>query len=213
MLLLPSQYAAAPLRDLLHEAGRGRIATDHAFVKAILDRGASVAEEVAAYALDQPEEDRVDLTVDLFHVLRALRHPAAIPFFLDLLHQDDGEAPDHIYEALGELGEAAVEPLLALRETTEGDSKANLAFLLAGLGVKDDRIKAILLERLETEPTDAAINLSLYGDRDLIPAMIERMERIHRIRPLGLQPELHRVLIGEGAQLGLIGGREWLQVA
>ena len=178
MLLLPSQYAAAPLRDLLHEAGRGRIATDHAFVKAILDRGASVAEEVAAYALEQPEEDRVDLTVDLFHVLRALRHPAAIPFFIDLLHQDDGEAPDHIYEALGELGEAAVEPLLALRETAEGESRANLAFLLAGLGVKDERIKKILLERLETEPADAAINLSLYGDRDLIPAMTERMERM-----------------------------------
>lgn len=178
MLLLPSQYSETPLRDLLHEAGRGRIGVDRAFVQALLDRGPEAAAELAAYGLEQPEEDRVDLTVDLFHVLRALRHPAAIPFLIDLLHQDDGEAPDHIYEALGELGEAAVEPLLELREKAEGESRANMEFLLAGLGVKDDRIKQILLERLETDPADAAINLSLYGDKELIPAMAERIAQM-----------------------------------
>lgn len=178
MLLLPSQYPDTPLRDLLHEAGRGRIGVDRALVQAILDRGAEAAAELAAYGLEQPEEDRIDLSVDLFHILRALRHPAALPFLIDLLHQDDGEAPDHIYEALGELGEAAVEPLLELREKAEGESRANMEFLLAGLGVKDERIQRILLERLETEPADAAINLSLYGDKDLIPAMAARIERM-----------------------------------
>jgi HEAT repeat protein len=178
MLLLPSQYADAPLRDLLHEAGRGRIGVDQAFVKAILDRGPEAAAELAAYGLDQPEEDRVDLTVDLFHIFRALRHPAAIPFLIDLLHQDDGEAPDHIYEALGELGEAAVEPLLELREKADEESRGNMEFLLAGLGVQDDRIKQLLLERLETDPADAAINLSLYGDKELIPAIAARLERM-----------------------------------
>jgi hypothetical protein len=178
MLLLPTQYADAPLRDLLHEAGLGRIGVDRALVQAILDRGPRVAAEVAAYALEQPEEDRVDLSVDLFHVLRALRDPAAIPFLINLLHQDDGEAPDEIYEALGELGEAAVEPLLQLRAEAEGESRTNMEFLLAGLGVKDDRIRQILLERLETDPADAAINLSLYGDRELMPAMEARLERM-----------------------------------
>lgn len=179
MLLLPSQYADAPLRDLLHEAGLGRIGVDRAFVQAILDRGpGGAAAEVAAYALEQPEEDRVELSVDLFYILRALRDPAAIPFLIHLLHQDDGEAPDEIYEALGELGEAAVEPLLALREQAEGEQRANLEFLLAGLGVKDDRIRQILLDRLATDPADAAINLSLYGDRELIPAMQERLDRM-----------------------------------
>lgn len=178
MLLLPSQYAAAPLRDLLHEAGRGRIAVDHAFVQSILDRGPSAAPELVAYALEQPEEDRLDLTVDFFHILRGLRHPAAIPFYIELLHEDDGEAPDHIYEALGELGADAVEPLLELRAQADGDAQANMEFLLAGLGVKDERIKALLLARLETDPADAAIHLSLYGDRELMPAMAARLERM-----------------------------------
>lgn len=178
MLLLPDQFAGTPVRDLLHAAGMGRVGMDHAFVKSLLDRGPEAAPEITGYAMDQPEEDKLDLSLDLFHVLRGLRHPAALPFFIALLHQDDGEESDHIYEALGELGQDAVEPLLKIWEESEGDARSNAEFLLAGLGVKDDRIRKILLDRLESDPGDAAIHLSLYGDRSLMPAIENRIKSL-----------------------------------
>lgn len=183
MLLLPDQFAGMPVRDLLHAAGMGRVGVDHAFVKALLDRGPQAAPEIVAYALEQPEEDKLDLSIELFHVLRGLRDPAALPLYINLLQEDDGEAPDHIYEALSELGEAAVEPLLKLWEQSEGDTRSNMEFLLAGVGVKDDRIRKILLDRLETDPTDAAIHISLYGDRSLMPAIEDRIKRLDESAP------------------------------
>ena len=52
MLLLPSQYAAAPLRDLLHEAGRGRIATDRRSWLDALDNPTPAAGQQFEYGFD-----------------------------------------------------------------------------------------------------------------------------------------------------------------
>lgn len=164
MLLTPDRYAETSTEELLTEASLGRIGVDHAWVKALLARDPEeTAAALVAFYLDMDEEIRIDLSAEIFHVLRALRSTAAIPVYVDLLHDADDDDPSDIYEALAELGAAAIEPLLALHAEAGPESQVNLEFLLAGLRVDDPRIDALLDARLASDPADAAINISLYG--------------------------------------------------
>jgi len=165
MLLTPDRYAESTTEELLTEASLGRIGVDHAWVKALLARDPEeTARELVAFYMEMDEEIRIDLSAEIFHVLRALRSTVAIPVYIDLLHDAGDDDPSEIYEALAELGAAAIEPLLELHAAEEGtESQVNLEFLLAGLRVEDPRIEALLEARLAVDPADAAINISLYG--------------------------------------------------
>ena len=164
MLLTPDRYAETTLDELLSEASLGRIGTDHAWVAAILARDPEeTAQALIAFYMDMDEEVRIDLSAEIFHLLRALRSTAGIQVYIDLLHDADDNDPSDIYEALAELGAAAIDPLLALHADAEPEAQSNVEFLLAGLRVDDPRIEALLEARLALDPADAAINISLYG--------------------------------------------------
>jgi hypothetical protein len=164
MLLTPDRYAESSTEELLSEAALGRIGVDHAWIKALLARDPEeTAAEIAAFYDGMDEEVRIDLSAELFHVLRALRSTAAIPVYIDLLHDAGDDDPSEIYEALAELGAAAIEPLLEIHAEAGPESQTNIEFLLAGLRVEDPRIENLLEERLASDPADAAINISLYG--------------------------------------------------
>ena len=83
----------------------------------------------------------------------------------------------------------AVGPLLALYEELGEEQGSDVAFLLAGLRVRDPRVLQILLDRLEYDTGDGAFCLGLYGDPAARP-VLEKM--------LGEVPEseadLHREL-------------------
>lgn len=181
MLLTPDRYAESTLEELLTEASLGRIGVDHAFIGAILARDPEeAARELVTFYLEMDEEIRIDLSAEIFHLLRALRSTAGIPVYVDLLHDSDDDDPSEIYEALAELGAAAIEPLLALHAEAGPESQSNVEFLLAGLRVTDPRIEALLDARLESDPADAAINISLYGQ----PAYKAKLEaRIAALDP------------------------------
>lgn len=176
MLLTRDRYDSTPLGELVREAALGRIGVDHAWIQSILSRD---PEEAASLLVDffngMEEEVRIDLSAEIFHLLRALRQVAAIPVYIELLHDSDDDDPSEIYEALAELGEAAVEPLLAVHAEAGPESQSNIEFLLAGLRVKDPRIDALMEARLESDPDDAAINLSLYGSRAFVPQIEARI--------------------------------------
>jgi hypothetical protein len=176
MLLTPDRYAETTLDELLSEASLGRIGVDHAWIAAILARDPEeAAQALTAFYLEMDEEVRIDLSAEIFHLLRALRSTAAIPVYVDLLHDADDNDPSDIYEALAELGPAAIEPLLALHADAGPESQANVEFLLAGLRVEDPRIDALLEARLASDPADAAINISLYGRAAFRPAVEARI--------------------------------------
>ncbi|MFN0100840.1 MAG: HEAT repeat domain-containing protein [Bryobacteraceae bacterium] len=184
MLLTPDRYAEAPLEELLSEASLGRIGADHAWIGAILARDPEeTAQALTAFYMDMEEEVRIDLSPEIFHLLRALRSTAGIPVYVDLLHDSDDEDPGEIYEALAELGEAAIEPLLALHDEAGPESQANVEFLLAGLRVEDARIDALLQARLASDPADAAINISLYGKAHFRPAVEARIAALDHASP------------------------------
>ncbi len=176
MLLTPDRYAETPLDELLSEASLGRIGVDQAWIGAILARDPEeTAQVLAAFFLEMDEEVRIDLSGEIFHLLRALRSTAAIPVYVELLHDAGDDDPSEIYEALAELGASAIEPLLALHAEAGPESQANVEFLLAGLRVQDPRIEALLHARLASDPADAAINISLYGQAGFKEAIEARI--------------------------------------
>jgi len=169
--LTPDQYAEASITELLDAASRGRVGVDQTLLRSILSRGEGTAEEIAEFFLNVEENWRVDLSADIFHMLRALRSPSAIPVYAELLGDEVEEDPTPIYDALAELGAAAIEPLLKQHAEAGPESQSQIEFLLAGLRVVDDRIGELLKLRLESDPAEAAINMSLYGDKAMRPVL------------------------------------------
>lgn len=176
MILTPDRYAETTLDELLTEAALGRVGVDHAWIAAILAGDPEeTALALAAFYLDMDEEVRIDLSAEIFHLLRAMRSTAGIPVYVELLHDAGEEDPSEIYEALAELGAAAIEPLLELHAEAGPESQSNVEFLLAGLRVQDPRIDALLEARLASDPADAAINISLYGKKEFRTAVEARI--------------------------------------
>ncbi|MBM3784966.1 MAG: hypothetical protein FJW30_11435 [Acidobacteria bacterium] len=174
-MLTADQYNDTPAAELLKAAADGRIGFDQQLIASLLSRGGGTAGEISDYYLANEEEWRVNIGPDVFHVLRALRSTAAIPVYAQLLHEQDDEDPGPIYDALAELGPEAIEPLLLLHAKAGPESQSNIEFLLAGLRVRDERIAALLKARLESDPADGAINISLYGDSELRPLLEARL--------------------------------------
>lgn len=184
MLLTPDRYGEISTVDLLREAAHGRIGFDRALLRELLSREKeATAKSSAGFFLDMEEEVRIDLSAEIFHLLRALRSPEAISVYVELLQDADDEDPSEIYEALAELGADAIEPLLKIHSETGPESQANIEFLLAGLRVRDSRIEALLRARLESEPADGAINVSLYGDQALKAVLEERVASLDASSP------------------------------
>ena len=171
MITSPSQYASASTADLLKESALGRVPFDRRLAQVLIDRAPQSVPDLVHAALDPPKNARMFLSFDIFHLLRHLRTPDAIPVYIDLLHGEDDEDPDEIYEALAELGAHAIEPLLALYREKGPKHGGNAAFLLSSLGTHDPRITTILTDRLAVDPWDAALCLSLYGDPATKPAI------------------------------------------
>ncbi len=78
---------------------------------------------------------------------------------------------DELVQTLLPFGERAVEPLLKLYEELGEEEGSDVAFLLAGLGVRDPRVLAVLLDRLQFDAGDGALCLELYHDPAAKPAL------------------------------------------
>jgi HEAT repeat protein len=178
-MLLPAQYAASPVTALLDEGAPGRLGLDQRWVHAIVDRGPDAVPELIEFGLNPPETARVDLTDDIVAVLRHLKDPRALGFYIELIRREPGEISDDVSMAVPEMGAACVEPLLGIFTDLEEDEAGDLVFLLASLGsygIRDERILAILLDRLEYDMRDGALDLGLYGDPTALPALRKMLE-------------------------------------
>ncbi|HEX8984297.1 MAG TPA: HEAT repeat domain-containing protein, partial [Bryobacteraceae bacterium] len=82
--------------------------------------------------------------------------------------------PDELTEAFVDLGAESVETLLAMR--ADSHDAPDVAFALAGLGVRDQRILDLLLERFRAEPAEGALELGLYGDPAARPELEKALE-------------------------------------
>jgi hypothetical protein len=145
------------------------------------------------FAAEDHADDPVDLDPELLAVFRRLKTPEALPYYLKCLREQVEDADDDLIEGTIALGQTALEPLLKLYEELGEEQGGEVAFILAGLGVRDERVLRILLDRLEYDPTDGGMCLGLYGDPAAIPA-IEKMIGDVPADDTGLRRELQNAI-------------------
>lgn len=179
MLLNPEQYAQAPVYDLLNAASRGEIGLDHRWLHAIVDRGASAVPDTLRFAGEDHSDAPINLEEDLIAILRFLKAPDALPFYVACVRRQPEEVSDELVEALHEIGQPAVEPLLKLYHEFGEENSGDLAFLLSSLRVHDPRILDVLLEHTEFDLADGALCLGLYGDPAAKPKLEQILEELN----------------------------------
>ena len=169
MPLDPTQYANTPAYDLLTAAAQGSIGLDQRWIHALVDDPSGTLPDILRFAMEEHSEDTVNLEADLIAIFRHLRLSDALPFYIETLRRDPLDPPDELFEALVEVGQPALEPLLALYEELGEDIGGEVAFVLAGLRIRDPRILHLLIERLEYDAGEAAFLLEIYADPAGIP--------------------------------------------
>jgi hypothetical protein len=195
----PAAFAQIPVYDLLQAASRGHAALDMRFIEAIVSRGADAVPDLLRFGLDDHENDRVDLEEDLIAIFRHLHTPEAVRYFIACIRRMPEDVPDDIVEGILPFAEEALDPLLALYEELDEGQSSDVAFLLASLGIRDDRILRVLVDRLQFDAADGAFCLGLYGDPGAIPAL--RAMRAEVEKDAELQREIdHAISIIESAE-------------
>lgn len=171
MFLDPDKLLDADPAEILDAAARGHLGLDHRFVHSLLDREDVALPAIVEAAKRDRSADPVDLTPEFIALFRYWKTPQSVPFFVAYIKEDPEQLPDEAVEALVEIGQPALDPLLALYGELDESQSGDVAFVLAHLRVKDERILKLLLERLEYDLSDTALLLSIYGDPAAIPAL------------------------------------------
>jgi len=172
----PGRYGEIPVLELLRAASSGWIGVDKRLVKSILDRGEAAFADVLAFSREifsqeRGQDHRVYIDPLLIDLFRSSPHPEAVDFFMDAIRRQPEDIDDNLIQALLPLGERAVDGLLRLYEELGEEQGSDVAFLLAGLRIRDPRVLALLLDRLEFDAADGAFCLGLYGDAAARPAL------------------------------------------
>src|SRR5579862_111159 len=158
------------VQELLDAAAMGRIGVDRRLLRQIL-AAPDASDAVVQFAGQPTEKHRLDLSPLLVDLFRHFRPAQALDFYLKVIRESPEDIPDELVEAILPFGEKAIAPLIELYEETGEEHGADLAFLLAGLHVRDPRILQLLLDRLEYDAADGAFALGLYGDSAARPAL------------------------------------------
>ena len=174
MVLDPEHFTQYAAYDLLQAAAHGRVGIDRRWLHAIVDQPEKTLPDIVRFAAEDRSEDRVSIEQDLVSIFQYLRAPEGIPFFRELIRANPDDIIDEVVEALVQIGAPAVTPLLELYDQLDKDKSSEVAFLLAGMGVKDPRVLDLLLKRLEFDRNDALFHLEVYHDAAAIPALQER---------------------------------------
>jgi hypothetical protein len=196
LFLDPDKLFEAAPGAILDAAARGHLGLDHRFLHAILDRPAESSPAVLAFSERDRQEDLVDLAAELIAFFRYWKTPEGVPFQISYLKEDPENVPDDLVVALVETGAPALEPLLALYEELDESESGEVAFILANLRVRDERILKLLLERMEYDLSDTLVLLGIYGD-PAAKAAIEAAAQAAR-NDSGLQKEI-------GSTLAMLG--------
>ena len=150
---------------------------DHRFLHALVDQPQAAIPDLLRFAAEDREQDPVNLEAVLLDVFRHLRTPDAMPFYVDRIRRNPLTVPDELVEAVVPLGAGALEPLLGLMQDLGKEDPGDVPFILASLGVRDERIFQTLIRFLDEDVLGAALCLEIYGDRAAIPALEAALTR------------------------------------
>lgn len=162
----------------MQEATQGRIGLDHRLLHALLDDPSKTLSDIVRFGVEEHEDRPIHLDEELLDVLRSLRKPEALPYYIEYIRRDPETIPDSLVDALYPLREQALEPLIELYNSLEEDEAGEVAFLLASFRIHDSRVLEILLDRLEYDAGDGALCLGLYGDPEAKPALEKLLDTL-----------------------------------
>lgn len=171
MFLDPNKLNDHSPAEILEAAAQGHLGLDHRFLHSLLDRKEEALPAVIAFAKADHNHDGVDLAPELIAIFRYWHSLEAIPFLIQYIAQDPSEVPDEVVEALVEIGAPALEPLIKLYEELDEEESGEVAFILANLRIRDERILKLLVRRIDYDLNDTVLLLSIYGDPGAIPAL------------------------------------------
>jgi len=112
--------------------------------------------------------------------LGELRAVETIPLLVRVCDVTDGLSSIHetCGRALSMMGERGVDALLnAWSRSSSSETRHTLDYALAELGVRDERILAVLLETLDDDPNHGGSLLGIYGDPAALPALERALDR------------------------------------
>ncbi len=167
----------ATVIEMLRAAASGHLGVDRRLIQTILDQPDATAETLA-FSREPREGHRLDLDPLLIDLFRYWKSDAALDFYIDAVRRQPEEIGDDLIQAFLPFKEKAVGPLLALYEELGEEQGGDVAFLLAGLRVRDPRVLPLLLDRLEFDAGDGAFLLGLYGDNEARPALQKMLAEI-----------------------------------
>jgi hypothetical protein len=183
LFLDPEKLAERSPAEVLDSAARGHLGLDHRFLHRLIDRPAESLPAVVAFAERDRANDAVDLAPELIALFRYWKAVEGVPFLVGYIKEDPENVPDEAIEALVEIGSPALEPLLALYDQLEETESGEVAFILANLRVRDERILKILLDRLEYDLSDTTLLLSIYGDPSAMPVLENALAELPESEP------------------------------
>ncbi len=183
MYISPRDYDRVLLRHLIEAAGAGHIGIDQRLVAAIVQTP-DVADKLTEHTVDDLAETHVDLLPLFFDLYRQLGGVPATCFYVTLLAVEAHHDFPEFFEAVAELGEGGIDPLLEFASSEEGrELGAEIAFMLAALQVIDPRVELFLLKRLDIDPWDTAISMGLYRDPALKPVLEHKLRSLKPTDP------------------------------
>jgi hypothetical protein len=174
----PSRYADVPTGELLDAAARGFIGVDRRLLQVLMDRGPAAAPDVIAFSKLDEASHRIDLAQPIVDLLRHWNADGALDVYIDIIRRSPEDIGEELIQALLPFREHAIAPLLALYEEVGEEQGSDIAFVLAGLHVLDERVLKLLLERLEYDAADGSFCLGLYGDEAARPALEKMLSEI-----------------------------------
>jgi hypothetical protein len=164
LILTPDQYATASPYELLAAAARGHAAIDHRWLRALLADRERLITDLLRFVREDPNRHRIDIRLDLVRIIRHLRAAEALGFLMDLVALYYADAPDLLAETICDFGAAAIGPLLQLYERFGPAGSSVVPFLLASLGVKDERIERVLREVEAADPEEGSFCREVYEE-------------------------------------------------
>jgi hypothetical protein len=149
----------------------------HEVRERIVSRGARAVPTLLALARGEMEREGSHSRWPWLHAVELLgdiKDPATIEPLLEILIAEPlyYTERNQLVSALAATGERVLEPALRVHASSEG-AGADVAMLLARLGVRDERIFAILLDHLQRDLQRGAGLLADYGD----PRAVEHLHQ------------------------------------
>ena len=100
LILNPEQYAEVSPYELLCAAEQGFVGLDHRVLHALVDHPERSIPDLVRFGLEEREGRRESLTPDLIQILRHVRTPEAVPFFLECVRRNSLDATLPLINAL-----------------------------------------------------------------------------------------------------------------